>query len=113
MGEQKTAIKLMLLKDPSMSVDDLEQALRREGYDPTPTRLAIASIRSEFRDTLKLLKREGRIEIDLYRERTREGAVGLGLPMPASRKTRQREKRTKIARDLPRKRRIRPWHFNG
>jgi hypothetical protein len=68
----RTAIKRLLLKRPDLTIEQIEQALKRQGYDPTPTRLAIQSIRTDFRATLKLLHAEGWIDLDLntfYRER--------------------------------------------
>jgi hypothetical protein len=60
----RTAIKRILLEQPDLSVEEIEQELRRQGYELT--KVAIQSIRKDFRATLKLLKSEG---IDLNRRR--------------------------------------------
>jgi Fe2+ or Zn2+ uptake regulation protein len=57
----RKAIKRLLLKRPDLTVEEIEDALRRQGFDPTPTRVAIASIRRDFKATLKLLHAEGLI----------------------------------------------------
>jgi hypothetical protein len=63
--EQRTAIKRMLAKRPNMPVGEIERTLRRD-YNQPLTRLAIASIRSDFRHTLMVLKRLGLVDLDLY-----------------------------------------------
>jgi hypothetical protein len=61
----RTAIKRLLLKQPDLTIEEIEQALRRKGYDTPPTRLAIQSIKTDLRATLKLLHAEGWIDLDL------------------------------------------------
>jgi hypothetical protein len=67
----RTAIKRLLLKRPDLTIEQIEQALRRKGYDTTPTRLAIQFIKMDLRATLKLLHAEGWIDIDLNTHRRR------------------------------------------
>jgi hypothetical protein len=53
----QTMIKQLLLKDPSMSTEDILAQLSKKGY--SPTRQAATSIRSGFRHSLKVIKEAG------------------------------------------------------
>lgn len=53
----KDLIKLLVMRDPGVSVDEIAAALEREGRQLT--RGAIGSIRQDFRRTLRLLHDAG------------------------------------------------------
>jgi hypothetical protein len=59
----KDRIKALVWKNPSVGVDDLMEKLAKNG--PTPSRLTVSSIRSEFRHSLKWLVRNGHLKIEL------------------------------------------------
>jgi len=54
-------MKVMILKKPSLTVDEIIEKLEAKGFKPTPTRLAVASIRSSFRNSLKVIINNGGI----------------------------------------------------
>lgn len=62
-GGIKVQIKKLLLKKPDMSVDDIVAAIAKKG--DAPSRFTVSSIRSEFRHSLKVMKAEGLIDIDV------------------------------------------------
>jgi hypothetical protein len=51
-------MKILLAKDPSLSVDDITQKLKDKGLK-APTRTAVSSIRSSFRNSMKVLNKLG------------------------------------------------------
>jgi hypothetical protein len=57
MSRHKTLIKRMLMQKPTMSVDEISAALQED--DLHLSRIAISSIRAEFRHTLRFLIDEG------------------------------------------------------
>lgn len=59
----QTAIKKLLCKNPKLSTEDLLERLEKQGYSPTP--LAVSSIRSGFRNTVKILNEAGLTDLDL------------------------------------------------
>lgn len=59
----QTQIKKMLAKKPSLSTEELLERLEKQGYHPTP--LAVSSIRSGFRNTVKILNEAGLCDLDL------------------------------------------------
>lgn len=60
----KVRIKKLILKRPDISADDIIKALSKDGGE-APSKFTVVSVRSEFRHTLRLLKNEGYIDIDL------------------------------------------------
>ena len=56
-------IRSLVVKKPTMSVDDLEQQLKKDGY--APSRTAISATRQSTRDTMKALAKAGMIEVEL------------------------------------------------
>lgn len=60
----RRAVKLMIIKKPSLSVDDIMDQLKTKGYDPL-SKLTVNTTRSETRDTIKLLNELGHTEIAL------------------------------------------------
>src|SRR5262245_8643174 len=57
----KADIKRMIIKNPKWKTEDIMAALTKKGT--TPSRFTVASIGSEFRHTLRVLKAEGLIDI--------------------------------------------------
>jgi hypothetical protein len=55
----QTMIKQIMCDEPKISTDDLLAKLGKKGYTPTP--LAVSSIRSGFRHSLKVLKEAGHL----------------------------------------------------
>lgn len=56
----QTMIKQLMIKDPKLTVDQLLEKLNAKGYSPTP--LAVSSIRSGFRHSLKVIKDAGHLD---------------------------------------------------
>jgi len=56
----QTVIKRMLIKEPGLTVDDLCGRLEKQGYKTS--RLAVSTMRSDFRHSLKILKEEGKLK---------------------------------------------------
>jgi cation transport regulator ChaB len=50
-------IKVLMLKDPTLSTEDILATLAKKGHKPTQQ--AVTSIRSGMRNTLKIIQREG------------------------------------------------------
>lgn len=53
----KTALRRLLLQDPDLSLDELEQELRQQGHEFT--RLTVANLRQSFREHYKFFVGEG------------------------------------------------------
>jgi len=80
----KDLIKLLIIRDPEISVADIDAALKGGGRQLTP--IAISSVRREFRHTLRLLHNERLIaeplaaRLDQEREKRRvEDTILTGL----------------------------------
>lgn len=54
----RRALKMIIIRKPKTSVDDLIGALEKKGYSPA-SRLTINTIRADTRDTMKVLKEAG------------------------------------------------------
>lgn len=65
----RRALKRMIVKKPSRTVDDLIAALEKAGYQ-TPSRLTITTIRADTRDTIKVLNEAGITDIAIADGRT-------------------------------------------
>ena len=59
----KVDIKKMLIKDPRLAIEDIEDKLSKIGSKAT--RATIAMVRSEFRHTIKVLNQEGVMDFEL------------------------------------------------
>jgi hypothetical protein len=59
-GGSLAVINLLLLKDPSMTVEDLSKALAKKGMKPTP--LVVSAARSRIRQTFRVLQEEGHLK---------------------------------------------------
>lgn len=57
-GSSKTQMKLWMIDDPHITLDELMAKLKKK-YNPPPSRYTVAAIRQEFRHSLRLLKEEG------------------------------------------------------
>jgi hypothetical protein len=88
----KNEIRLLVLADEIMTVEEIREILERKGI--RLSEIAISGIRSEFRSTLRFLEREG-----LLKRRPQIPDVRLP-PRPPPKTT-------------TRKKRFRPWHFSG
>jgi hypothetical protein len=53
----QTMIKQLMIDNPKITTDELMEKLQKKGYTPTP--LAVSSIRSGFRHSLKVIKEAG------------------------------------------------------
>lgn len=60
----KAHIKKLILRRPGISIEDIEESLDRQ-FGQAPSRLTISGIRSDFRHSLRLLKRLKYIDIDI------------------------------------------------
>jgi hypothetical protein len=58
----RRALKRMVVKKPSRSVDELIEALEKAGYK-SPSRLTVTTIRADTRDTIKVLNEAGITDI--------------------------------------------------
>ena len=56
-------LKNFIIDDPSISVEDLIEKLKGAGHKPTE--ITVATIRSDFRNALKVLKGRGLLNIEL------------------------------------------------
>ena len=59
----KVEIKKMVLKKPGVSAEEIMTALEKKGV--TPSKFTVSSIRAEFRHSLKLLKQEELLDIEI------------------------------------------------
>lgn len=57
-------LKMIIVKKPKTPVDDLIAALEKKGY-VSPSKMTVASIRADTRDTLKVLNEAQLIEVEL------------------------------------------------
>lgn len=60
----KVRIKKLILKRPDISADEIIRRLIKQGVD-APSKFTVVGIRSEFRHSLRLLKQEGYIDIEI------------------------------------------------
>jgi hypothetical protein len=96
--DAKSRIKRLVLHDPGLSIDDIVVLLDREGVRVSHT--LISAVRSEFRDSLRLLASEG---VRLIKTRTpRAPTIPAPLDPPVS-------KVTKVTKHKP----FRIRWFNG
>lgn len=60
----RRALKMIVIKKPKLAVDDLIEQLEKKGYK-TPSKLTVTSIRSDTRDTIRVLNDAGVTQIEL------------------------------------------------
>lgn len=63
-GSLHHTLKMIIVKKPQTSIDDLIKAAEKAGF-PGPSRLTVATIRSDTRNTLKVMNEAGLISIEL------------------------------------------------
>jgi hypothetical protein len=101
MSRHKTLIKRMLIQNPTMSVDEISAALQED--DLHLSKIAISSIRAEFRHTLRFLVEEGVITAaSLKHKEIKESLIRSGA--------RYRRQKCFPTVRVPRKQ-YREWHF--
>jgi len=101
MSRHKTLIKRMLIQNPTMSVDEISAALQED--DLHLSKIAISSIRAEFRHTLRFLVEEGVITAaSLKHKEIKESLIRSGA--------RYRRQKCFPTVRVPRKP-YREWHF--
>jgi len=71
-----TMVKDMLIHDYSMTLDDILYSLETDGLHST--RMAVATVRSNFRDDVRLLKKMGALPEDSFVTENRGPASGSG-----------------------------------
>lgn len=60
----RRALKRMVIKKPSRTVEELMEALEKQGYK-SPSRLTVATMRADTRDTIKVLNEAGLTNIQI------------------------------------------------
>jgi hypothetical protein len=97
----KTRIKRMILDDPRISVDEIHSALAMN--DHHLSKIAISSIRGEFRHSLRFLIEQGVITADaLKHKEIKDSLIGSGV--------RYREQKRPAPTSVRRKP-YHKWHF--
>ena len=60
----RRTLKMIVIKKPKMPVDELIEALEKKGFK-SPSKLTVTSIRSDTRDTMKVLAEAGILDVEL------------------------------------------------
>ena len=60
----RRTLKMIIVKKPKMSVEDLIEALGKKGHT-SPSKLTVSSIRSDTRDTMKVLVEAGILDVEV------------------------------------------------
>jgi hypothetical protein len=103
----KTIIKKLMLRDPLISIDELDARLREDGHKVS--RIAISAVRDHFRDALKLLMQEGLIKDGSGKQRL----IKAGFKRKLVYGYREKPRDDLSPPGGKKKKRWKPWHFHG